>query len=85
MDVEPTVRRHEIGMLTQKFILHFNVMTMLTNLPVPYDLCVVPQFQPGEGPRRGLLRDCKTLHDLRQPSFQAQLSSVQLQCGNGGV
>ena len=31
------------------------------------------------------LRDCKTSRNLRQPWFQALLSSVQLQCGNGGV
>ena len=29
------------------------------------------RFQPGEGPRRGLLCVCKTLHILRQPSLQA--------------
>ena len=28
---------------------------MLTNPPVPFDFCV---GQPGEGPSRGLLRDC---------------------------
>ena len=28
-------------------------------------------FQPGEGPGRGLLRDCKTLDNLREPSFKA--------------
>ena len=28
-------------------------------------------FQPGEGPSRGLLSDCKTSRNLRQPSFQA--------------
>ena len=36
---------------------------MLTNLPVLYDFRVgVPnsrRFQPGEGPSRGLLRDCE--------------------------
>ena len=28
-------------------------------------------FQPGEGPSRGFLRDCKTSRNLRQPSFAA--------------
>ena len=30
---------------------------MLTNLPVPYDLCVADPISRGEGPSRGLLRD----------------------------
>ena len=29
------------------------------------------RFQQGEGHSRGLFRDCKTLHNLRQPSCQA--------------
>ena len=53
---------------------------MLTNPPVPYlmyDLCIdVPisclptvgyglfSIQPGEGPSRGLLRDCKSSRNL---------------------
>ena len=32
------------------------------------------RFQSGEGPSRCLLHDCKTSHNLRQPSFQALLS-----------
>ena len=31
-------------------------------------------FQPGEGPSRGLLRDCKTSRNLRVGSFEALIS-----------
>ena len=34
-------------------------------------------FQPGEGPSRGLLRDCKTSCNLREPSFEALVGMVQ--------
>ena len=39
---------------------------MLTNPPVPYDLCVSILI-----PSWGLLRDCKTSRNLRKPSFEA--------------
>ena len=34
-------------------------------------------FQPGESPRaRGVLRDCKTSHNLREGSFAALVSTA---------
>ena len=34
------------------------------------------RFRPGEGPSRGLLRDCKTLRNLREPSLEALIITV---------
>ena len=46
---------------------------------------LVGAFNKEKVPVGAFLSDCKTSTNLRQPSFQALLSSVQLQCGNGGV
>ena len=61
--VDPAVSKHEIGTLVQ-----LSVGTGSSR-----------RFQPGEGPNRGLLCDCKTWHNLRQPSFQALVQSTGLQ------
>ena len=36
---------------------------------------VIRLFQPGEGPSRGLLSDCKTCRNIREGSFEALLST----------
>ena len=36
------------------------------------------RFQPGEGPSRGLLCDCKTSRNLREPLFEALVSMLWL-------
>ena len=38
-------------------------------------------FQPGEGPSRGLHRDCEIFSNLHQPSFQA----LVVTCATAGV
>ena len=47
-------------------------------------------FKPGEGPSRGLLRDCKTFSNLREPSFEALVEMlshlvVNVLCLGGGL
>ena len=56
---------------------------MLTNLPVPYDLWLVGVVcafiqEKAVVASRGLLRDCKTLHNLREPSFEALVLTAGL-------
>ena len=45
---------------------------MLTNPPIPYDLCV---GIPIPNPNKGLLRDCKISRKLREGSFEALIPS----------
>ena len=37
-------------------------------------------YQPGEGPSRGLLCDCKVSRNLRKPSFEALISRGHIMC-----
>ena len=50
---------------------------MITKPPVPYDLCIndpTRRFQPGEGPSRGLLRDCEIFSNLRLTFVSSSIS-----------
>ena len=60
-NMERALYRHKIGLL-------FSLAWYLNSVS---NVKALVGFQPGEGPSRGLLRDCDTSRNLRQPSSEA--------------